>query len=119
MSKSEKPIVCEIVAGVVSLYLWPQVVLYMSRINVFKGMFYDMGGELPAVTHLVLNHFAVAIPLIISIVLFALSFLPTTRSNQFKRGFTVALSLGISLVNLTICGYGSYAPMFDMVNMVG
>ncbi len=119
MSKTDKSILCEVIAGMVSLFFWGQIVLYLARINSFKSMFYDMGGELPMITHIVLNHFVVAIPLLISVLLFILSFLPNIRSNRLKNGIMIAASMGITLITMAICTYGSYAPMFDMVNMVG
>ncbi len=119
MKNVSKSIICEIIAGVVSLFFWGQVTLFLFRINSFKAMFDAMGGELPFITQIVMQHFVVAIPLVLSILLFLLSFIPAIRSNRLKNGITIGLSLGITLLTLAICIYGAYAPMSEMVNMVG
>lgn len=116
--KKEKTSVSKVVTLMVSLFFWGQMVLFLFRINSFKSMYMDMGGELPFITQMVMNHIVVSVPLLISIVLYFLSYLPSVRKNRLKTGVAVGLSLGITLITLTVCTIGSFAPMFDMINMV-
>ncbi len=119
MKNKRKSIICEIIAGMVSHFFWGLTVLYLLLSNWFYSMFDDIGGELPLLTQIVMNHLIVAFPLIVSIFVFLLSYIPPIRSNRLRNALVKGLSMAIALINLALCTYGACAPLFDMADMVG
>lgn len=94
------------------------VLLDRFAIPAYAKTYQDFGGELPAVTRVVLAHVAPLGAAVVAVVVSALGMFAGVRGSRATALALGLAGIAIGLGGVVFCFYALYAPIFDMAGKI-